>query len=272
MNIIETNLQFHGEFTDGNVPNRIILHHAGAITCTVEQIHQWHLDRGWCGIGYHYFVRKDGSIYKGRPDCAIGAHCLGYNTNSLGVCAEGDFMQESMPEVQKNAIIELVSYLKNKYSIIDVKGHKELNSTDCPGNNYPLEVIKNTNITVGETPVSQPTPVAFNGDVDIRDLQIALNAQGYTDENGNKLIEDGFPGKHTLVSASKCLVKRGAKGEIVKFIQKRLIKLGFSCGSCGADGDFGYGTQTAIQNFQASRGLSNDGIVGQNTWKALLGL
>ena len=270
MNIIESNLKFHGEFTDGNIPKRIILHHAAG-NGTVDQIHQEHLDKGWIGIGYHYYVRKDGNIYKGRPDCAIGAHCLGFNTNSLGICAEGNFMNETMSEVQKNALIELVSYLKGKYSITDVKGHKELNSTDCPGANYPLDGIKNVNATVVPKQVVQSAQV-FNGDADIRDLQISLNAQGYTDENGNKLVEDGLPGKHTFISAGKCLVKRGAKGEIVKFIQKRLVKLGFSCGSCGDDGDFGYGTLVAVQNFQAKRGLSHDGIVGQNTWKALLGL
>lgn len=142
MNIIERNLSL-GNMTYGNKPNTIVLHHAESSNCTVEDINRWHKNNGWAGIGYHYFVRKDGSIYKGRPDNAIGAHAKGHNTNSLGVCAEGRYMTESMPQVQKDSIIELCKYLKNKYGISRIYGHRELMSTDCPGVNYPLQDIKN---------------------------------------------------------------------------------------------------------------------------------
>ena len=129
MNIIESNLKWHGELQDWNNPNLIVLHHAEASTCTIEDIHQWHLNNGWAGCGYHFLVRKDGSIYRGRPENTIGAHCLGNNANSLGICAEGNYMTESMPEAQENSIIELVKYLVEKYKITQIKGHKELYST-----------------------------------------------------------------------------------------------------------------------------------------------
>ena len=87
MNIIETNFNWNGGFTQRSSTSQIILHHADAITCTVEDIHRWHLNNGWTGIGYHYFVRKDGTIYRGRPENAIGAHALGANGNSIGICA-----------------------------------------------------------------------------------------------------------------------------------------------------------------------------------------
>ena len=59
MNIKETNLKFKGmEVRLKTV--RAILHHASAKTCSAEDIHRWHLDRGWSGAGYHFLVRKDG--------------------------------------------------------------------------------------------------------------------------------------------------------------------------------------------------------------------
>jgi N-acetylmuramoyl-L-alanine amidase len=143
MNIIECTLNFNGEFVYNNDPKRIILHHAEKSVCTIEDIHSWHLQNGWIGIGYHYFVRKDGSIYKGRPENAQGGHCPSQNTQSIGICAEGEYMAEDMPQPQKNAIIELCKDICNRYGITEIAGHKKYYSTDCPGTNYPLEEIKN---------------------------------------------------------------------------------------------------------------------------------
>lgn len=143
MNIIETNFNWNGGFTQRNFTSQIVLHHADAINCTVEDIHRWHLSNDWTGIGYHYFVRKDGSIYRGRPENVVGAHAIGANTNSIGICAEGNYEIETMPEVQKNAIKELIADIKSRYGNLEVKGHKEVSNTSCPGKNYPLEELKN---------------------------------------------------------------------------------------------------------------------------------
>ena len=144
MNIIDTNLKFiSSKLGYGNVPNKIILHHAEASKCTVEDIHSWHLNNGWAGIGYHYFIRKDGSVYKGRPDGAIGSHCQGSNTGSLGICFEGNYMKETMPTAQHNAGIDLIKYLRGKYGNLTIYGHKELLATECPGSKFPLADFKN---------------------------------------------------------------------------------------------------------------------------------
>lgn len=103
------------------------------------------------GIGYHYYVRKDGSIYRGRPENMAGAHCNGINSISIGICAEGNFSEETMSNVQKQALIELVKDIKSRYDIKWVRGHKEILSTSCPGTNFPLEEIKNVIANV-ETP------------------------------------------------------------------------------------------------------------------------
>lgn len=142
MNIIESNLRWNGNLTYGNIPVMIVLHHAEAPNCSIEDIHSWHLGNGWCGCGYHYLVRKDGSIYRGRPEGAIGAHCPGANDKSIGICAEGEYMTETMPVVQKEAIVGLCKDIISRYGIKQIYGHKELYNTICPGTNYPLEEIK----------------------------------------------------------------------------------------------------------------------------------
>ncbi|RXM73682.1 N-acetylmuramoyl-L-alanine amidase [Clostridium tetani] len=141
MNVIDSNLKFRG-LTYGNNPIKIILHHAAATNCSIEDIHTWHLHNGWSGCGYHYFIRKDGSIYKGRPETSLGAHCINYNSISIGICVEGNYMVEHMALAQKNSLIELIKYLCGKYGIKEIYGHGELNSTDCPGRNYPLDEIR----------------------------------------------------------------------------------------------------------------------------------
>ena len=66
------------------------------------------------------------------------------------------------------------------------------------------------------------------------------------------------------------IIKLGSKGSDVKKAQQLLIAKGYSCGTAGADGDFGAATYNAVKKFQADNGLEADGIVGANTWAALL--
>lgn len=66
------------------------------------------------------------------------------------------------------------------------------------------------------------------------------------------------------------VLKKGSEGDSVKALQILLIGYGYSCGSYGSDGDFGSGTNDAVLKFQKAKGLTKDGIVGANTWNALL--
>lgn len=143
MEIIETNLTFRGMDTRRKT-EQIILHHAAATICSPEDIHRWHLNNGWAGAGYHFLVRKNGTIYRLRPENKVGAHAYGSNYNSIGICFEGNFMKEEMPDKQKEAGKELVSYLKNKYNITVVQAHRDVCATSCPGNNFPFDEIANS--------------------------------------------------------------------------------------------------------------------------------
>ena len=76
----------------------------------------------------------------------------------------------------------------------------------------------------------------------------------------------------TKVSIQLTQLRKGAKGEQVKTLQRLLVAFGFSVGKSGIDGDFGNATYTAVIGFQAKMKLEQDGIVGKDTWSALLGV
>lgn len=146
MNIIDVGLKFNGILTYANNPQEIILHHAESNKCSIQDIHQWHLENGWFGVGYHFLIRKDGSVYRGRPEGAVGSHCPKHNSISLGICFEGDLMKETLTQSQIDAYKELVKYIRAKYGDIPIYGHTELYSTSCPGSNFPLNEFKNIQV------------------------------------------------------------------------------------------------------------------------------
>lgn len=147
LKIIEQTYKWNGSLTKRAATKYIILHHRAG-NGDVQSIHNTHLKNGWSGIGYHFYVRKDGSVYRGRPVNVVGAHTTNYNSISIGVCFEGNFESETMPEVQIKAGQELVVYLKNLYPSAEVKRHKDFNSTACPGKNFPFEKIKKGEMTM----------------------------------------------------------------------------------------------------------------------------
>lgn len=134
-----------------------------------------------------------------------------------------------------------------------------------------FEIAANGNSSVtrpAEEETVTPTPTTKPSGYDewVARLQQELNNQGFRDDNGNCLTVDGLNGPKTLQACP--VVKRGANGGITKLIQERLRSVGFT--SLSIDGSFGSGTEKAVKTFQSNRGLSNDGIVGDNTWNWLL--
>jgi N-acetyl-anhydromuramyl-L-alanine amidase AmpD len=133
MNVITNKFSF-GSMNVLN-PNKvilIILHHRGG-TGDVDSIHNQHKKQGWAGIGYHYYVRKDGTVYQGRPIKYVGSHCKGNNSCSIGVCFEGNFKTEKITDEQIKAGKELVKHIKKMYpKIKKVLNHKDLYPTACP--------------------------------------------------------------------------------------------------------------------------------------------
>ncbi len=105
---------------------------------TVSTIRQWHLQRGFSDIGYHYVIHLDGSISKGRDESIIGAHCTGHNTYSIGVCyiggckADGKTPKDTRTNAQKQALLDLLKKLKDKYKGVSVHSHKDYANKACP--------------------------------------------------------------------------------------------------------------------------------------------
>ena len=97
----------------------------------------------------------------------------------------------------------------------------------------------------------------------VRELQAECNAQGFSNQN-----VDGIVGPITLRGCPT--LRQGARGNITKLLQRVLKAYGFDSGNI--DGIFGSQTYNAVISFQKSRGLSPDGIVGRNTWSAILGI
>lgn len=121
--------------------SELILHHAAA-EGSVQAIHNAHLARGWLGIGYHYYVRKDGSIWRGRDENCVGAHTLGHNLRSVGVCFEGNFEGEEMGEKQREAGLLLLRDIISRYPGLKISAHREHDNTACPGRNFPAELLE----------------------------------------------------------------------------------------------------------------------------------
>lgn len=137
MKIIETSLYHPNNFTRRSKTDMVVVHHAAARSASVEDINQWHLGNGWNGIGYHYFVRKDGSVYRGRPEWAVGSHAIGSNDRSIGVCCEGDYMVETMPAAQLAVVKALLRDIMGRWGKLRLVRHKDVCSTDCPGDLFP---------------------------------------------------------------------------------------------------------------------------------------
>lgn len=100
-------------------------------------IDRWHRQKGWAGIGYNWVIDLDGTIEKGRDESKVGAHCAGYNKNSIGVVYVGGLDEKGNPKdtrtkEQKEALWKLVRELITRYPDAQVKGHNEVANKACP--------------------------------------------------------------------------------------------------------------------------------------------
>ena len=112
--------------------NKIILHCSDTpakMDIGAKEINKWHRQNGWASIGYHYVIRRDGTIEDGRNDATIGAHCFGYNRTSIGVCLVG---RGKYTKKQFEALKTLLKELQDKYKDTSINGHYEFSIKECP--------------------------------------------------------------------------------------------------------------------------------------------
>lgn len=127
----------------------------------VEEIRQWHIERGFLDCGYNYVVRLDGFVEEGRKECIPGAHTKGYNENSIGICyvggkgPNGEWI-DTRNDSQKKALTKLIKKLKDKYPNAMVIGHNDANKDkECPGFDAKKEYGNLDNDFIGIDPIGK---------------------------------------------------------------------------------------------------------------------
>ena len=121
---------------------RLIIIHCSAVrpwqVSGQQDIDRWHRQKGWNGCGYHYVVRRDGTIETGRPLEMVGAHCVHHNQHSIGVCYEGGLDADGLTadtrtKIQKVAMRQLLEKLHEQFPKAIIAGHNVFDPTkDCP--------------------------------------------------------------------------------------------------------------------------------------------
>lgn len=141
-------------------PTNIIIHHSlteDGATVSWNAIRDYHVNvNGWKDIGYHYGIELVGGrheILKARMDNEAGAHCLGFNESSIGICLVGNFDQVSPSAAQVGQLRKLCRSLMEIYGIKSerVLGHRETYplrgvpvEKTCPGSAFDLVAFRSS--------------------------------------------------------------------------------------------------------------------------------
>jgi N-acetylmuramoyl-L-alanine amidase len=111
---------------------------AGQDFCA-KDIKKWHLERGFSDIGYHKIIDLNGTVEPGRSEEIPGAHCKGYNANSIGICYIGGLDENGKPadtrtEAQKKSLLKLIKSYKLRFPNAKVVGHRDMPNVHkaCP--------------------------------------------------------------------------------------------------------------------------------------------
>ena len=131
-----------GPLMQGRESVRYLILHCSATRCdkdyTAEQLLRDHKTRGFRTVGYHFYIRRDGTITQHRKLLEVGAHCRPWNRCSIGICYEGGLdaegrAKDTRTEAQKVSLSALVGELKERFPQALVVGHRELDpGKECP--------------------------------------------------------------------------------------------------------------------------------------------
>lgn len=144
------------QFKQREVTNLIVLHCAAtrpSMDIGLREIRQWHVQQGWLDVGYHYIIRRDGTVETGRPHGVVGSHVKGHNSDSVGVCLVGGVddnlkPQNNFTDAQWKALDLLVwETLVPMYPNATLKGHRDLDSGKaCPSFDVAEWAFKRTSV------------------------------------------------------------------------------------------------------------------------------
>lgn len=202
-----------------------------------DEIDQMHKANGWNGIGYHFVIRLDGTVEKGRPVEQVGAHVKGHNEDSLGIVLVGGLRRETGPDIgvdtrtpeQKASAKMLVSKIMEFFPIKEVRGHMDVAATQCPAYDAGAwwQSVQND--------IPEPEPLPPAPDKPVSDIAV---------------------------------LNRGDKGLVILNLQAALTGLGYDVK--WMDGIFGSRTETAVRSFQKDQGLPVTGEFHTQEWLALV--
>lgn len=105
---------------------------------SLEEMHRWHVHRGFSDVGYHFLVHLDGRVEAGRPLHRTGAHCRGHNVGSIGICYIGGLTatdrspKDTRTPAQREALHALVTLLRLHFPKATLHGHNEFAAKACP--------------------------------------------------------------------------------------------------------------------------------------------
>ena len=141
--INDLNLEIdHSCLETRRLTDMVVIHHTGNPSdddLSAAEIDASHKAQGWSCIGYHYVIRKDGTVEQGRPHWTIGAHAYGENSHTIGIHVCGNFEIGEPTDEQIESTAMLLANLCTDYGLsIDrdtIVGHRELMATACPGRN-----------------------------------------------------------------------------------------------------------------------------------------
>jgi hypothetical protein len=130
----------------------IIIHHSvtgqgtdiSSVSSILRTIDGFHRRKGWGGIGYNFAVDHQGRVYEARGRDIIGVHAAGSNTANFGICFIGNSDKKLNPKAVA-AVAKLVEDLQNAAGKnLKVQGHRDVNSTGCPGSKLYTEITGGT--------------------------------------------------------------------------------------------------------------------------------
>nr|WP_238338142.1 FG-GAP-like repeat-containing protein [Pedococcus badiiscoriae] len=225
---------------------------------------------GWSDIAYNFLVDKFGRVYEGRAgsitQAVRGAHAMGFNTDTMGISALGNYQTTTPPAVMVDSIAKVAGWKLSQYGV-DPLGTTQLTSAGGTGTKFAAGVVatlptinahQNTSYTL--CPGQYLYPLMST----IRD-KAAMYAR-YSSTSGPAPVATAglFAAYGTLTLAT------GSSGWAVRDLQLELNRRGFAAGT--ADGSFGPSSLGAVQRFQKAALLTVTGKVAANDWRALSGL
>jgi N-acetyl-anhydromuramyl-L-alanine amidase AmpD len=293
----------------GSKPNKIVIHHTAGSNTTdysltraynlARSIQQSHFDRGWIDSGQQFTISRGGYVLEGRHRSlealqggakhVRGAHCDGQNDVAVGIENEGTYSSTLPPQGQYDQLVALCVYICQQYGIAssEIYGHRDFNATSCPGDQLYAKLPQLRSDVAARIGggTGRVWPIVQRGATGerVKTIQYLLRARSYSlsvdgqfgsgtesvvkqFQSSKGLSVDGIVGAQTW-EALVITARVGDRGDQVRAVQSQLASKGYGV---SVDGVFGSGTESAVRSFQSSKGLSSDGVVGANTWAALV--